>query len=122
MITALIIMHLFGGGALEAFSRSDLKTVERAIEDPSRAAVATRAMARVNETLTYVFEQRNRTFEQLAEINDDVDAPEEAFDKVLDELWRARSEARDKYIQDVFIMRRNMTRAEWNTAFGNTED
>lgn len=121
MITALIIMHFFGGGTLELFSSLDFTTIGRAIEDPSRAAVATRAMERINENLTSVVQQREQFFGQLVEINANVDAPEDAYEKVLDELWQARAEARQKYVQDVFIMRRNMTRIEWDAAFGNTE-
>ncbi len=121
MITALIIWHLFGGGSLELFSSSDFSTIERSIEDPSRAAVAARAMERINENLASVFERRKLSFEQLAEINADVDAPEDAYEKVLDELWKARGEARRKYVQDIFIMRRNMTLHEWDVAFGNAE-
>ena len=121
MITALIIWHLFGGGSLELFSSSDFRTIGRTVEDPSRAAVATRAMERINENLASVFEQRKLSFEQLAEINTDVDAPEDAYERVLDELWLARAEARQKYVQDIFIMRRNMTRHEWDVAFGNAE-
>jgi len=121
VITALIIMYFFGGGTVELFSSSDFRTIGRSIEDSSRAAVATRAMERINENLASVFEQRNMSFEQLAEINADVDAPEDAYEKVLDELWKARGEARRKYVQDIFIMRRNMTRHEWDIAFGNAE-
>ncbi len=78
-------------------------------------------MERINENLVTVFEQRKMSFEQLAEIDADVDAAKDAYEKVLDELWQFRAEAREKYIQDVFIMRRNMTRVEWDAAFGNTE-
>ncbi len=122
MITALIILHFFGGGSLELFSSSDFRTIGRSIEDPSRAAAATRAMERINENLVYLVEQRNMFFEQLVEINADVDAPEDAYEKVLDELWKVRGEAREKYIQDIFIMRRNMMRSEWDAAFDNTEE
>ena len=51
MITALIIMHLFGGGGLELFSRSDIRTVEQTIEDRSRSQVIRRAMQRINEDI-----------------------------------------------------------------------
>jgi len=40
---------------------------------------------------------------------------------VLKELWQARTEARLKYVEQVFIMRENMTRQEWDATFGNTE-
>ncbi len=121
MITALIIMHFFGGGTLEVFSSSDFRTIGRTIEDPSRAEAATRAMERINENLTSVVQQREKYFGQLVEINANVDAPEDAYEKVLDELWQARAEARQKYIEQVFIMRENMTRHEWKVAFGNAE-
>jgi 1-deoxy-D-xylulose 5-phosphate reductoisomerase len=79
-------------------------------------------MERINENLVTVFEQRKMSFEQLAEIDADVDAAKDAYEKVLNELWQVRAEAREKYIQDVFIMRRNMTRVEWDAAFGDAED
>ena len=121
MITALVLMHLFGGGSVEFFSRSDFRTVGRTIEEPARAEAATQAMERINERLASLMQQRKEFFERLEEINIKVDAPEDAYDRVLDELWQGRSEARQKYVEEVFIMRENMTRDEWDTAFGNTE-
>jgi len=116
-------MHLFGGGgeSIEIFSRSDFRTVERSIEEPARAEAATQAMERVNEVVASVLKQRDQSFRLLSEINTKVDSPDDAYDKVIDELWQARREARSRFIEEVFIMRKNMTRDEWDTAFGNSE-
>jgi hypothetical protein len=121
MITALILMHLFGGGIPDLFLRPHFKIVESTVEDSSRAAAVTRAMERINENLADLAEGRNKFFEDLIEVNKNVDAPEDAYEEILDELSRVRVEARQKYIQDVFIMRRNMTRQEWDTAFVNAK-
>ena len=121
MITALIIMYFFGGGTAEIFSRSDFRTIGRTVEEPSRAQATTQAMERINEGLASLMQRREQIFEELSEINARVDAPEDAYNRVLDELWQARTEARLKYVEQVFIMRENLTRQEWDEAFGNTE-
>lgn len=118
MITALIIMHFFGGGSIEVFSRSDFKTVDRTIADVERAEAVTQAMERMNERLLELFEIRSEQIEELSDIDHEVNSRESAYDKILDELWKARAEARQKYIDDVFVMRENMTRDEWAAAFG----
>ena len=51
MLTALILMAMFGGGSAEVFSRSDFRTVESAIDEPERAEAATQAMERIKEVL-----------------------------------------------------------------------
>lgn len=119
MITALILMHLFGGGAPEIFSRSDFRTVRQTIEEPARAAEAARVMESMNARLESLVQQREAIVDQLVEINKGVDAPEDAYDDVLDDLWQARREAHVKYIEEVFILRDNITRDEWATAFGD---
>ncbi len=123
MITALVLMNLFGGGvgSIEIFSRSDFRTVGRSIEEPARAEAATQAMERVNEVVASLLKQRDQSFRLLSEINTKVDSPDDAYDKVFDELWQARREARSRFVEEVFIMRKNMTRDEWDTAFGNSE-
>ena len=122
MITALIIMHLFGGGDVEVFSRSDFRMIERTLEEPVRADAASQAMQRINERMASVLQNREVLFEQLAEIETRVDSPEDAYIKVFDQLWQSRREAHDEHIDDVFIMRENMTREEWETAFGKADN
>ena len=121
MITALIIMHFFGGGNLEIFSSSDFRTVRRTIEEPQRVEVVTQTMERMNEHLESLAQRRQQVFEQLADINTKIDSPEDTYDKALDELWQARREMHPKYIEDVFILRENITRDEWQAAFGGSE-
>ncbi len=122
MITALLIMHFFSGGNVEIFSRSDFRTVERSIEEPARADAATQAMERINERMESVLQHRQDLFAQLAEIDTKVDSPEDAYDKVFDKLWQSRREARQEHVTDVFTMRANMTRDEWETAFGKADN
>ena len=122
MITALLIMHFFGGGNVEIFSRSDFRTVERSIEEPARADAATHAMERINERMTAVLQHRADIFAQLAEIDTKIDSPEDAYDKLFDELWQFRREAREEHVTDVFTIRANMTREEWETAFGKADN
>jgi hypothetical protein len=114
-------MRLFGGGDVEVFSRSDFRTVERTLEEPARAEAATQAMERINERMTSELQNRELSFDQLAEIETRVDSPEEAYIKVFDELWQSRREAHDEHIADVFIMRENMTREEWAAVFAASE-
>jgi len=121
MITALLIMHFFGGGDVEIFSRSDFRTIERTIEEPARAEAATQAMTRINDRMTSVLQHREDLFAQLSEVEKQVDSPEDAYDKVFDELWQSRRESREGHVADVFIMRQNMTREEWAVVFAASE-
>ena len=122
MITALIIMHFFGGGTPEFFSRSDFRTVDRTIEEPQRAEAATEAMERMNELLESIVEKRKEAGEQLRDIDHSVTSPEGTYDVVLEQLWQARREARAKYIEDVFVLREIITRDEWEAAFGVADE
>ena len=122
MITALLIMHFFGGGNVEVFSRADFRSVERTIEEPARADAATQAMESINERMVSVLQNREDLFAQLGEIDTKVDSPGDAYDKVLDELWQFRREALEEHVTDVFTLRANMTRDGWETAFGKADN
>lgn len=122
MITALIIMHFFGGGTPVLFTRSDFRTVNSSIEEPERAEAATEAMERMNELLESVVDKRMETRDQLSEIDHEVTSREGSYDKIIEELWQVRREARQQYIDEVFTMREFMTRDEWNTAFTDGEE
>jgi hypothetical protein len=122
MLTALILMAIFGGGSAEVFSRSDFRTVESAIVKPERAEAATQAMERINDNLETLLDERAQYFEQLSGIDARVESPQDEYDRLLDQLWLARQEAQASYIGEVFILRDNMTRDEWETAFGNAVD
>ena len=122
MITALILMHFFGGGTPEIFSRSDFRTVNRTIEETTRADAVTQAMERVNEILESTVEKRKQVFERLSDIDLKIDSKEVNYDELLDGLWQVRQEAATKYIEEIFTMRENMTRDEWQAAFADDEE
>ena len=103
-------MHFFGGGSIEIFSRSDFRMVNRTIADVGRSQTVTQAMERMNERLAELAEVRAEQLEQLGKIEHQVDSRESAYDKILDDLWQVRAAARQKHIDDVFIMRENITR------------
>ena len=122
MITALIFMAIFGGGSAEVFSRSDFRTVESAIEEPERVAAATESMERINDRLETMMEKRDRYLQQLRDIDVRVESPEDEYERVLDQLWTVRREALASYTDEVFVLRDNMTRDEWETAFGKADN
>ena len=122
MITALILMAIFGGGSAEVFSRSDFRAVESAIEESQRAAAATQGMERINDRLETLLDERVQFFEQLNDIDARVESPGDDYETVLDRLWLARQEAQASYVGEVFILRDNMTRDEWETVFGKAEN
>jgi hypothetical protein len=122
MLTTLILMAIFGGGSAEVFSSSDFRTVESAIEEPRRAEAATQAMERINDQLETLLGARAQYFEQLKNIDARTESPKDEYDSVLDRLWLGRQEAQVSYIAEIFVLRDNMTRDEWETAFGNADD
>ncbi len=115
-------MYFFGGGSPELFSRSDFRTVDSTIEEPSRAEAVTQSMERMNELLASTVEKRKQTFERLSKIDLKIDSQEVSYDETLDQLWQVRREAGKKYIEEIFEMRAHMTREEWSAAFANTEE
>ncbi len=119
MLTIIILTMLFGGGSIEIFSEADFRAVENTIEEPARAELATESMERVNAKLDALEEQRTAYFDALSEINARVDAPADEYEVVIDHLWDARRGALDTYLDEVFVLRDNMTRDEWNAAFSD---
>ena len=119
MLTIIILTMLFGGGSIEIFSEADFRAVENTIEEPARAELATESMERVNAKLDALEEQRTAYFDALSEINARVDAPADEYEVVIDRLWDARRGALDTYVEEVFVLRDNMTREEWNAAFSD---
>jgi predicted metalloprotease with PDZ domain len=79
-------------------------------------------MERMNELLASTVEKRKQAFKQLSKIDLKIDSQEVSYDEMLDQLWQVRREAGKKYVEEVFKMRANMTREEWNAAFANTEE
>ena len=79
-------------------------------------------MERINERMTAVLQHRADIFAQLAEIDTKIDSPEDAYDKLFDELWQFRREAGQEHVTDVFTLRANMTRDGWETAFGKADN
>ncbi len=122
MITALILIAIFGGGSAEVFSRSDFRAVESAIEEPQRTEAATQTMERINDRLESLLDERAQYFEQLSDIDARVESPGDEYETVLDRLWLARQEAQASYVGEVFILRDNMTRDEWETVFGKADN
>ena len=119
MLTVILLTMLFGGGSVEIFSGADLRAIESAIEEPARAEAARQSMERVNEKLDALAQQRTAYFGTLSEINERVDAPVDEYDAVIERLWDARRDALDTYVDEVFVLRDNMTRDEWNAAFSD---
>jgi len=119
MLTIIILTMLFGGGSIEIFSGADFRAVENTIEEPERVEVARQSMERVNEKLDTLAQQRTAYFETLSEINERVDAPIDEYGAVIERLWDARRDALDTYVDEVFVLRDNMTRDEWNAAFSD---
>ena len=115
-------MHFFGGGSADIFSRSDFRTVNSTIEEPSRAEAVTQSMERMNELLESTVEKRKQTFERLSKVDLKIDSQEVSYDEMLDQLWQVRHEAGKKHVEEIFVMREYMAREEWNAAFANTEE
>lgn len=117
MLTALFIAWLLSGGSPELFVRDDFRAVESVIVEAERAAPAVKTMERMNDNLAELVETRQELLARLSEIDTDVDAPIASYNAVLDELWTARKQAADAYVDDVFRLRQSITRDEWNAIF-----
>ena len=120
MITALILMMIFGGSTPEIFVRDDFRAISRVIEEEQRAAAVTQSMENINAKLERVMNQREAGFESLSNVDDLVGAEQAEYEAIFEPLWNLRREADDLYIDEVFEMRSNMTREEWGQTFGST--
>lgn len=117
MLMALLLVSLLGGGSAELFTQDDFQAADRVIEDESRLVVATRIMTRINSRYGAIFDQRRAAAGQLATLDGDMYAPEDAYAAVLEQLWQQREHATDGYIRDVFELRQHVTREEWAAIF-----
>jgi hypothetical protein len=120
MLTALFLMWLLGGSTPEAFVRDDFRAVSRVVAEPARAAATTKSMERVNAELERNFALRVEILEQFIQLDDRVGATRGEYEGALAPLWTARREAQMIYVGEVFTMRDNMTREEWDQVFGPT--
>ena len=117
MLIALFIIIFLGGGAMEMFTDEDFEALETVVEEPERAAQASDVMQRINSRATGLARERGEQLERLGAIDSDVDASLENYNEVLDRLWQVRSEAADGYVRDVFDLREQLTREEWEEIF-----
>jgi type II secretory pathway component PulJ len=121
MLMALLIVSLLGAGVYEIFSNDEFRHVQQAIEEPERADRAIMVMRRVNRLNDQLEDRRTEIVSRLAELNQDRSTPAEDYQRVFDELWQARAEVFGHYQTDVFQLRAQMTREEWEHAFGLRE-
>ena len=117
MLMALLILSLLGAGAYEIFSTDEFGYVEDVIEEQVRADRALMIMRRVNRLGGQLSERREDVITELATLNEDQSSRPEDYQPVLDRLWLARAEVFDLYVTDVFQLREQMTRDEWEAAF-----
>ena len=118
MLIALTLSMLLGSGSLELFGRSDFREVGRVIEDAQRAEQVRGSMERINAELEGLAAVRDAEFERFKNVDDLVGATLADYKQVLDPLWQARREAQAVYIDEVFAMRKTMSRDEWGRMFG----
>ena len=117
MLMALLILSLLGAGAYEIFSTDEFGYVEDVIEEQVRADRALMIMRRVNRLGGQLSERREDVITELATLNEDQSSRPEDYQAVLDGLWLARAEVFELYLTDVFQLRDQMTREEWEAAF-----
>jgi hypothetical protein len=114
---ALLILSLLGAGAYEIFSTDEFGYVEDVIEEPERADRAMMIMRRVNRLGAQLSERREDVVAELATLNADQSTGVEDYQAVLDRLWLTRAEVFELYLTDVFQLRDQLTRDEWEAAF-----
>ena len=122
MLTAMFLMWLFGGTSLEIFDRDDFRAVERAVVEEQRAEAVTGLMEQANADLDYVMTVRNGVFARFDQVDDLVGSERADYDAIFEPLWSSRRNVRSSYIDTVFAMREQMTREEWEQAFGSADE
>ena len=118
---ALLIMSLLGAGAYEIFVNDEFGYVENVIEEPARADRALMIMRRVNRLGDQLKANRADVIDDLSVINADPSSRPEDYQPALDRLWQTRADVFELYVTDVFQLRDQMTREEWEAAFGNRD-
>jgi hypothetical protein len=102
MITAMVLMMIFGGSTPEIFVRDDFRAVSQVIEEEQRAAAVTQSMENINSKLERVMNQREAVFESLSNVDDLVGAEQAEYEAIIGPLWNLRREADALYIDEVF--------------------
>ena len=119
MLMALLVLSLLGAGAYEVFSSNEFGYVEQAIEEQDRADRAVMIMRRINRLNGRLEERRAEISAELTALNREQSTSAADYQRVFDELWQAREEIFGDYQADVFQLRDQMTRQEWEKAFAN---
>ena len=118
MLMALLIATLLGAGAYEIFSSTEFRYVERVVEEQDRADRAVMIMRRMNRLSDQLEDRRAELVAEFAMLDIEYSTPGADYQRVFDELWQARAEVFTHYRTDVFQLREQMTREEWEYAFG----
>lgn len=119
MLMALLIVSLLSVGAYEIFSSNEFRYVEQAIEEQDRADRAVMIMRRINRLSGRLEERRTEIADDFAALNLEQSTSVAEYQLVFDELWQSRADIFGDYQTDVFQLRDQMTREEWEKAFGN---
>ena len=119
MLTAMFLMWLFGGSTPEIFDRDDFRAVERVVVEEQRAEAVTGLMEQANADLDYVMSVRNGVLARFDRVDDLVGSELADYEAIFEPLWSSRGRVRSSYIDTVFAIREQMTREEWEQAFGS---
>jgi hypothetical protein len=108
---------LLGAQSIELFSQTNRADVARIIDDAHRAELAGESMRRANARVQLLIERRELYLARLSEIDQQFDTPKSQYEPVLEQLWEERASAQADYLKEIFTLRNNMTREEWETVF-----
>jgi hypothetical protein len=117
MLMMLLLSTLLGSVDAKRFDDKDLRAVRKAVVDEERRAAVLAAMEEANLRLAALATASARSLEGLKELDTAHGSEAIEYAPFIEELWTERTSTAEDYVDLVFRMREQMTRAEWDAAF-----
>ena len=93
--------------------------IEQRITEPNRRKAISSDADDIEKALAHFSKKLEKAAKRMVKTNEDHDSNRPGFEKILDELNRERANAQQKILDLRFSIKNQMTRKEWQGAFGH---
>ena len=94
-------------------------SIEQRITEPNRRKAISSDADDIEKALAHFSKKLEKAAKRMVKTNEDHDSNRPGFEKILDELNRERANAQQKILDLRFSIKNQMTRKEWQGAFGH---
>lgn len=120
LIGALIALFFYSAADLpgQGFVDTLNAYIEQRINEPDRRKAISSDVENIEEALEDFSKKLQSAGKRMVKINKDHGSSRAAFEQILDELNRERASTQQKALNLRFSIKKQMTREEWQGAFG----